>query len=135
MEQVAAETDAVAGACRAGGAAGVMGRLDALQGDMEKIGFEFRSVMPPPEHAARHAAMARGVASEATGLSALRGYCERAGKIPSGRPQAGEAEKEGEGPGKDLQKDMEGQWKYFTDNHQFFKAHLRIFSAAAREGK
>lgn len=129
LQQVTSETDALAASCRDRVQNGDLARAEALQDRLTKIGFDFTSLMAPPDFAGRHSGMAKGIASEATGLSALKGYCGRALQLAA----AGSADA-GTGPEDRpaVQKAMEGQWKYFEDNHAFFKAHLKIFSNAIK---
>jgi hypothetical protein len=132
LQRVSADTDAVAASCKGAVKAEDVARVEEIQDRLSKLGFDFTSLMAPPDFAGRHTGMAKGIASEATGLSALKGFCGRA--LQMAVPvvtDAGSAQPDRQA----LQKGMDGQWKYFEDNHAFFKAHLKIFSNAIQGGR
>jgi outer membrane murein-binding lipoprotein Lpp len=162
MDRLAADVEAVAAtATEPGKGHEADGRLAGIEGTIKKLTTDFTSIFAPADHAHHHANMVKALASEATGVSALRGYFSRglsegvlrariedlgereaalsAGIKDSGKESPGIEKKklEHQRVKADLEKldreqrllknEMDGQLKYYQDNHKFFKAHLRVY--------
>jgi hypothetical protein len=78
FEQVAVETDSIAAAVPdPAGLAGAEAKLAALEERLRKLNVEFTSILPPNEISFSQGNMVKAIASEMTGISALRGFVAR----------------------------------------------------------
>ncbi|MBI5526147.1 MAG: hypothetical protein HY897_07410 [Deltaproteobacteria bacterium] len=162
MDKLAADVEAVAAvAPDPGRGHEADGRLAGIEGTIKKLNTEFTSILAPVDCAYDHANMVKALASEATGVSALRGYFGRSvaegvlrARIEDLREREAALSDGIKGSGKEspgiekrklehqrvkgdlekigkeqrlLKSEMDGQFKYYQDNHRFFKAHLRVY--------
>ncbi|MFA6034179.1 MAG: hypothetical protein WC889_14870 [Myxococcota bacterium] len=144
MEKVAAEATALATEVRAKNeAADAVSRVDALEKNVQAINMELTNIMAPPDYVSIHAAMVKGMASELTGLSTLRGYSARVslamalrakidGLATGGEAAAAEKLKV-EAQLEGVRKEMVGQWSYWSENHTFFTDTLRGYLASLKK--
>lgn len=165
MDQIAAEMEAIAAiAIELTKVPEAEARLGALDERLRKVTVAFSSLMAPNDFAYVHANLVKALASEATGLSALRGFVGRTVNASllnarleelKKREVALDAELRGAKPGApglekkkldqlrardELEKlgrqhlavknEMDGQMKYYVDNHRFYKGHLRVYREA-----
>ena len=165
MEQVAADMEAIAAiAIELTKVPEAEQRIGALDERLRKLTVAFSSLMAPNDFSYFHANLVKALASEATGISALRGFVGRTvnaslltarleelrkreaaidGGIRDAKPNAPGFEKkkldqlrakdELEKLGKQyqvLKNEMDGQMKYYADNHRFYKGHLRVYREA-----
>ena len=165
MDQVTAEMEAIAAiAMEMAKVPEAEQRLAALDERLKKLTVAFSSLMAPNDFSYLHANLVKALASEATGISALKGFVGRTvnasllnarleelrkraaaldGEIRDAKPGAPGLEKkkldqlrakdELEKLGKQsqaLKNEMDGQMKYYMDNHRFYKGHLRVYREA-----
>ena len=169
IDQVAAEMEAIAGLAQdVAKVQEAEQRLNALDERLKNVITGFTSLMAPVDFSYYHGNLVKALASEATGISALKGYFGRnvnasvlaarvgelktreaalAAEIKDARSGAPGAEKKklDHQRAKDeldrltrqqimLVNEMDGQMKYYRDNHRFFKGHLRVYREAVIKG-
>ena len=165
MDQVTAEMEAIAAiAMEMAKVPEAEQRLAALDERLKKLTVAFSSLMAPNDFSYLHANLVKALASEATGISALKGFVGRTvnasllnarleelrkraaaldGELRDAKPNTPGLEKkkldqlrvkdELEKLGKQsqaLKNEMDGQMKYYVDNHRFYKGHLRVYREA-----